>query len=42
MSGGKWDIILGGWGRLGKYFWWVVVSGDEWGWLHCLVMSFGN
>ena len=26
MSGGKWDIILGGWGGGG-------MSGGEWGWV---------
>ena len=31
VSGGVWGIILGGW--VGKYFEWVRVGGDEWGWV---------
>ena len=31
VSGGKWGIILGGWGWLGHYFRWVGMSAGEWG-----------
>lgn len=40
---GWWGIILGGWVMLvGKYFGWVVVGRSEWGWLHCLIMTYQN
>ena len=41
VDGGEWwlvDIILSGLGWLGKSFGWVGVGGDEWGWVHCLIM----
>ena len=31
VDGDGWDIILGGWGSVGKYFGLVGVDGDEWG-----------
>ena len=30
---GGWGIILGGWVGVEKYFGWVEVVGDEWGWV---------
>ena len=30
MNGGKWGIILGGWGQVGHYFGWVTIL-DECG-----------
>ena len=42
VSGDRWDIILGGWGWVGKYFGWVRVGGGEWGWVHCLIMPLIN
>ena len=35
----EWGIILGGWGWVGKYFWWMRVIG---GWVHCLIMPSRN
>ena len=34
-----WDMILAGWRWVEHYFGWVGVGGDEWGWVHCLIMS---
>ena len=38
VDGGVWSIIVGGWGWVKKCFGWVGVSGDEWGWVHCLII----
>ena len=40
MREGVWGIILGGCKNILGGWRWVVMSGGEWCWVHCLIMPF--